>query len=378
MKYLDSVASKKSMSTPKRPRDRDLRTNVGGADQPPSEKRAKITPEQRALAAPRQHMNIHAQVSGRVQRTRVRGTWWYYSRRTHAVDTPGPQAEAVAYKQAQGHRVLVKWGTYHFGSFARHDDFVAYIQGTVPEKRHFYEVLIAGEPQRMFCEMDGLLSQLPDRVTEQSVVSDFERLLKQVFATLQRDAPNPQKYRWTTSSQGDKLSLHWVYCDNRVFRHSDDQKRFWQYVRTVVECDFPRLLYVYQGAVWEPRCVIDDAVYTANRAMRTIFSSKQKDPSRVLQPYDPASQPARPFVLLCFFVLPAGSICTTPPERAGRRLPSFPGKRDAPPPNHVQSKLVGVKADTTSHSATQTKKLLPRWHAPNVYAGSGQPSSWHH
>lgn len=235
-------------------------------------------------------------VSVRVQRVHVRGVWWYScdsGASEEVMAHPGPQAEALKYKQDHNHQVLAKWGDYTFGSFPTQEAFADYIAQTPPPQRQFYEVLLADEPQRMFCEMDGYFTELPDGVSEAGVVADFYTLMERVFATLGLGPLRSEQHRWLTSSQGSKLSLHWVYLDGRVFRNCNDQNAFWAYVRHVAEQDFPNLLYVHQqkdqqgqaNGVMEARCVIDGAVYTANRAMRTIHSSKKAGSDRLLRPF---------------------------------------------------------------------------------------------
>ena len=231
-------------------------------------------------------------VSSKVLRSQVRGMWWYRTAPGQAnASVPGPQEQAVRYKEEQGHQVLAKWNPqpkqHTYGSFATQQAFVQYIQDTPERSRHFYEVLVAGEPQRMFCEMDGHFSALTAETdTEKKIVARFYELLEQVFRTLELGTLDLGVHRWLTSSRADKLSLHWVSRENRVFRNADEQKQFWQYVRLVAERDFPDLLYVHRRptGVMEARCVIDDAVYTNNRAMRTVLSSKESDHARVLKP----------------------------------------------------------------------------------------------
>ena len=231
---------------------------------------------------------VTQQVSDRVTRTCVRGTWWYRTASSGVAAThAGPQEEALKYMEAEGHLVLAKWTAYAFGSFPTAEALAQYIEQTPAEHRQFYEVLLAEQPQRLFCEMDGLFSQLSRGATEASVIQDFYRLMETVFDQLDLGQLNTEHDRWLTSTQGDKLSLHWVHLGQQVFRNSQEQQAFWRYVRTVAEREFPNLLYVYQqqDGVMTPRCVLDDAVYTANRAMRTIYSSKERGSTRVLRPF---------------------------------------------------------------------------------------------
>jgi hypothetical protein len=157
------------------------------------------------------------------------------------------------------------------------------IEQTPAEHRRFYEVLLAEQPQRLFCEMDGLFSQLSRGATEASVIQDFYRLMETVFDQLHLGQLNTEHDRWLASTQGDKLSLHWVHSEQQVFRNSQGAAGLLE-IRTVTEREFPNLLYVYQqqGGVMTPRCVLDDAVYTANRAMRTMYLPKERGSVAVL------------------------------------------------------------------------------------------------
>ena len=150
-----------------------------------------ITEAQDSKHQPKRTKLVMERVSPKVLRRQVRGTWWYYTAPGQAkAPGLGPQAEAFRHKEEQGHQVLGKWNfqpnLHTYGSFCTQQAFVQYIQDTPERSRHFYEVLVAGEPQRMFCEMDGHFSALTAETdTEKKIVARFYELLEQVFRTLE-------------------------------------------------------------------------------------------------------------------------------------------------------------------------------------------------
>lgn len=183
--------------------------------------------------------------------------------------------------QEKNHTIPAKYLNSNFISFANQSDFMDEItENTDPR---YYEILQAGKPQRMFADIDG---DLPlNGMDLNAIVNTFQRLVTAGFSFLNLEY-NPARSRWTTASTSTKLSIHWVYLDY-VFQNCDIQKRFWEYMLKIQHAKYPELdkyIATNNGDSHSLSSVIDTVVYSKNRAMRTIYSTK--DGTRPLIPFD--------------------------------------------------------------------------------------------
>ena len=188
------------------------------------------------------------------------------------------QEDALLVMEQQGDVVLVKWGNFHFTSFTDQDEFLDFISECEEEDRQFFEVLLAGKPQLMFADLDG--AELS--ITREALYAEWQILMKKVFKDMGLTF-KPSNVRLLNST-GDKISAHWSYS-GLSFENSEKQKEFWLYVDFIIERDHPNLCFSRKRAdeKLELMNVLDIAVYSKNRAMRTIYSHKSGS-DRVLQP----------------------------------------------------------------------------------------------
>ena len=188
------------------------------------------------------------------------------------------QEGAVLAMEDAGDTILVKWGNFHFTSFSDQDEFLDFISECKEEERQFFEVLRENKPQLMFADLDGEgLS-----ITRIQLYEEWESLMKRVFNDT--GLTFKQSNVRLLNSTGDKISGHWSYL-GLSFKNSEEQKEFWLYVDFIIERDYPQLCFLRKRAdeKLELMNVLDIAVYSKNRAMRTIYSHKSGS-DRVLKP----------------------------------------------------------------------------------------------
>ena len=175
--------------------------------------------------------------------------------------------------------ILIKWGNFKFTSFTDQEEFLDYLEECSEDDRQFFELLLADKPQKMFADLDG--EGLT--ITKEEVLILFEKLMKMVFEAVHM--PYKPKHVRILCSTGDKISFHWSYVGGLVFKNSDEQKEFWKYVESVIESSYPELCYLRtrSDGKLELKNILDLAVYSKNRAMRTILSHKAGS-DRVLKP----------------------------------------------------------------------------------------------
>ena len=208
-----------------------------------------------------------------------------------AFDSTWFPRQAAAFEMMDEKKLIVpiKYGNNAFGAYGDSDDFVDALMNTEPKDRHFYELLKAGLPQRMFCELDGKLPYGEQRLDEIGVIQRLVNLVNGVAGTLGFPL-DWGRVRWTSSSTRSKLSLHVVFTQH-TFENCERQKAFWDYVNYVGASECPELGRIDKvnygdrdGEYFRPESVIDMGVYSKNRAMRTIWSTKAGS-ERVLKPF---------------------------------------------------------------------------------------------
>ena len=179
--------------------------------------------------------------------------------------------------------------THKFASMVCQNEFIDLILNTDPEKRAYYEVLVADKPQKMFADLDsGSCIDLSDEellLKKITIAKEFELLLRDVFISLQMSFDSTLCH-WLICT-GKKLSLH--FCYEFVFENNLKQREFWDYVTLVLKYEektgnYDNLFDLnLNNNTMDP--IIDSCVYSRNRAMRTIYSHKGNN-ERVLLPYD--------------------------------------------------------------------------------------------
>lgn len=245
----------------------------------------------------------------------------------------GKQDTAFKAMRAVGHKVLMKWGSYQWTSFKDHEDFSQFLEahracedpcegckefvedkkgrdthdGTKDGKKgtwrctkdhgcEFFEILVDGEPQRMFADLDceGI------SITREEMYTKFNALMRTVFELRDMGEFDESQVR-ILNSEGKKISGHWSYLGNgTVFQNPikkdkdgkavvfSEQKLFWEYVEVVMHDRFPELCFAKEqgdGSMLAAS-VLDLSVYSKNKAMRTIYSHKSGQPERSLLPIE--------------------------------------------------------------------------------------------
>lgn len=188
-----------------------------------------------------------------------------------------PQQYVLDLMSENGHKVMVKYDKYAFGSVANHLEFAELIRKSSEKNRMFNEVLLDNTPQYLFCDIDGEFKDL-----QSTNVCDYLDAIIEKLGDEIGDDFKPNDLRILSSSNDDKLSLHITY-PHIIFKNYEHQKRFWQ---EIVSQHDDRLVTIFKRKdnVYERRNVIDLAVYSKNRPMRTIYSHKEGS-NRILKPY---------------------------------------------------------------------------------------------
>lgn len=192
----------------------------------------------------------------------------------------GKQSEALEAMKERGDTIMMKHGCYLFASITDQESFMDFILETPKENRCFFELLLEGKPQRMFCDIDG--ENLT--ITREQLYEQWTNLMKEVFEEIHVPFKS-RNVKLLDASKGSKLSGHWSYVGGLVFKDCDQQKEFWNYVESIIEVKYPDLCYVKErkDKKLELKTVLDLGVYSRNRAMRTIYSHKEGS-DRVLKP----------------------------------------------------------------------------------------------
>jgi len=201
----------------------------------------------------------------------------WFSKTTHGNQ---PQRQMFEHMDDKKLTCAVKKGKHAFGAFKNCDTLARYIAQEHSNAPNYHELLRAGQPQSMFCDLDGLMSEL-DLKSERDVVDSFEKFIENVF-----DSHNlmydPEHSKWLTASAGDKVSVHWLYS-KYYFANEKAQKKFWKAMITQFK-ENSWLGWTDQKGI--ERFIIDVQVYSKNHGMRAIYSHKEdKSNPRPLLPF---------------------------------------------------------------------------------------------
>jgi hypothetical protein len=154
---------------------------------------------------------------------------------------------------------------------------------TVPSRhRHAYEIVRYGVPCKPYIDFD--MEQPPPEWTEQRVVATLEPLVLKVFRDDYGIVLSPESMAWSTGSRPGKLSLHLV-----VSTHEP------QFLFRTNKAGEPGSAYSlafrlrHHLAIVAPELVecVDKAVYTRDREMRLVGSTKRERPEYPLKALDP-------------------------------------------------------------------------------------------
>lgn len=147
-----------------------------------------------------------------------------------------------------------------------------------PNERHVFEVIQAGRPCKPYLDLDGEADALPEGCdTVDAVVARTQALVRRVFADdYGADALDDDAFVWTHSPNQAKLSLHLVIntrAPQLVFRsnHQSDPHGAFHLAQRLRQLD--------PDGVGK---LVDDAVYSKDREMRLMGSSKINKTQSVL------------------------------------------------------------------------------------------------
>ncbi|MGZ4849753.1 MAG: hypothetical protein ACXV2C_00005, partial [Candidatus Bathyarchaeia archaeon] len=169
--------------------------------------------------------------------------------------------------------------------------------------QHLHTIIQKGDVPNYFEILNGKVNSHVDidavggkDLGEDNMIEEYERayeaVMEQLFPTEKEEEEKEEegyakaKWRWSISSKGTKKSLHGVRISNRHYWASNvELKYFMERVVAHIKSNrdtFPKLFY--QDQEGNEKCVIDLSVYSKNRAMRIILSSKAGE-VRILRPY---------------------------------------------------------------------------------------------
>jgi hypothetical protein len=191
---------------------------------------------------------------------------------------PSPQEYAMNIAKECDNQVMVKYGDHHFGSVRDYAELARLCERESYKNRIFYE-MITGK-QYCFADIDGDFKDLTYKTPEPYYKSVYEYIAQSV-----QDF-DPDLMTILSSSTKDKLSLHITYR-GVIFENSDQQKPFWKDAVIHWEANAEHMGWVYKrkDGKYDRRSVMDIAVYSKNRAMRTIHCHKENS-DRVLVPVE--------------------------------------------------------------------------------------------
>jgi hypothetical protein len=168
--------------------------------------------------------------------------------------------------------ILYKYTDFEFGSVLDHKKYINMISKGKKNK-HFYEILQVNQPVVLWCDIDGNFSDLNFNTAEECYLL-FTELMKEVFSNLNIKFDSSREYLLNASTS-DKLSLHWMY-DGIDFETNVDQKEFWLYVNYSIKSIMEYTKLTFSNLDKDTiDTVLDTSVYTKNRAVRSIYNTKE-------------------------------------------------------------------------------------------------------
>ncbi len=191
-----------------------------------------------------------------------------------------PQKAAFEYKDEEKHQVSAKYTNFKFGSYKNIQSFEEAILNTPKEKRFYYEHITGGCKLYADIEKESHPSEL--LLAKRHLILDLikELILKACEEYGIKCDDEHMKFLDSSAKKGDEDKLSFHFCLNGIyFAKAYDQQGFWKYIETLIfENDRYRDLIVLKkkNDTIEQTTMFDLSVYSKNRALRTIFSRKQK------------------------------------------------------------------------------------------------------
>ncbi len=169
-------------------------------------------------------------------------------------------------------------GYHNFGCYATWEEAARHLERLAPQDRHVFEIIQQGRPCKPYLDIDG--DTLPPGCeTLEAIVARTQDLVRRVFAEDYHIPALPDEaFVWTHSPNQAKMSLHLVvstHAPQYVFRsnHQSDAHGAFQLMQ--------RLRTLDPDGVGK---LVDGAVYSNDREMRLMGSSKLSKPQSVLAP----------------------------------------------------------------------------------------------
>ena len=167
-------------------------------------------------------------------------------------------------------------GKKEFGVVNDLSSFLSFYN-SISNDKNFYEVLYEDNPRYEYYDIDFKIND-EDNLNKKTIkiFKDFEKIRKEFLGTYDENEDIYNKktcFRITDSSKEGKVSLH-IVNRNIIFVNLKEQVKFINHF-----LDFIKLRYPHYKD-----CLFDKTVYSRNRSMRMIYSSKYKQ-DRPLLPW---------------------------------------------------------------------------------------------
>ena len=176
-------------------------------------------------------------------------------------------------------------GHYFFTSFSNEDTYCKFLLSGHPKASHSNEVLYTNNHTYFDLDCDQKLSKLGWKSEEQFMES-FNGILIKSFEVALHVYIMKRNIHWSSSCKGDKTSYHIVIrTDNYYWSTEQRRAALLDFVNYVIsQCpEKGYTFYAKSGDNYQLKNVIDRAVYSKRRHMRTVGCSKY-DSTRFLRP----------------------------------------------------------------------------------------------
>lgn len=185
-----------------------------------------------------------------------------------------------AYEANRTGRLLVKWvekqgdnNRHYFTNFER-DHLVDAIYKINEENKQAFLFEVLGDNVRLFCDVDLDRDELEYELEDTEILLSVLTAIKAQF-DIKGETCEYTKFRVVDACTETKISYHISYLGS-VFERIEHQKKFWEDTSEWCKENMEQLWFTteHKSRGELSKCAIDGAVYTKNRAMRCVYSSK--------------------------------------------------------------------------------------------------------
>lgn len=163
---------------------------------------------------------------------------------------------------------IIKFTNYQFIAIPSIIEFInrVFVKGTSVNFKNslfFHEIVLAREPVKMFADIDLHTEEHLD-----NILTDFIIYIKKIFKLVIAGGKkfDIKQCRFTSACKKGKVSVHFTYLD-AIFENIEKQKEFWLIAEAI-----------------DKKPYIDMSCYNKMHPLRTIYSSKTDDTTRILKP----------------------------------------------------------------------------------------------